>query len=87
MFFHPFPWLSINELGSKLLGREIKGRLFLSLLCPTTRKKIWNITTKTINDIILILNNVDLTNSIYKELELIEKDINPFYLINKILLT
>lgn len=76
----------INYLGSKLLGREIKGRLFVSLLCPTTNKKFWNINKQTINNILKILDNKEKCEMIYKELEMTDKDINPFYLLTNTLL-
>ena len=75
-----------NDLGTKLLGKEIKGRIFIALLCPRTNKKFWNINIKIINNILLILNNKEMTNSIDKEFNLTDKDINPFYLIKKIMI-
>jgi len=75
-----------NEFGSKLLEKEIKGRVFISVLCPTTNKKFWNINIKTISNIMTILNNENLSKQINRELDLTDKDINPFYLVNKILM-
>lgn len=74
---------TINHKATKILGREIKGRVFISLLCPTTNKKFWNIDIKTIDNIIKILDDSNLFNKIEKELEDYNKDINPFYLIKK----
>lgn len=76
----------INNIGSLLLGREIKGRVFISLLCPTTRKKYWNIDVITIKNIINILRNKNLTDLILQSIEISEKDINPFYFIKKTML-
>ena len=74
----------VNVIGSQLLGREIKGRLFISLLCSTTQKKFWDINIKTISNIITILSDKDLYALINKELELNKTEINPFYLVNKV---
>jgi hypothetical protein len=76
----------LNEIGTKLLGREIHGRLFISLLCPTTNKKFWNITTTTVNNLLKILNNEEIINEIYKNIEPDDKYINPFYLLKKYLI-
>jgi len=75
----------VNNLASKLLGIEIKGRVFISLLCPTTNKKFWNINISTINNIIKILENKNLNELINKEINITDKDINPFFLIKKII--
>lgn len=76
-----------NELGSKILGREIKGRIFISLLCPTSNKKIWNIDIETIKNIIVILENIKFHEKIQNYLDEhdSDKDINPFYFLKKTL--
>ncbi len=87
--FNVIPWIEStndhNDNGSKLLGKNVNGRLFLSLLCPTTNKKFWNINVETIKNILTILNNEQLFKLVDKELELTDKDINPFFVISKIL--
>jgi hypothetical protein len=87
--FNMIPWIEktneYNELGSKLLGKDINGRLFLSLLCPTTNKKFWDINIETIKNILTILDDENLFKLTDKELELTDKDINPFFVLNKIL--
>ena len=74
-----------NDTASKILGQEIKGRMFISLLCPTTTKKFWNIDIKTVENIIKILTNKNLYKEVEKDLEQTDKDINPFYIIKKTL--
>ena len=90
MGFNMIPYIEtngekkLNEFGSKILGKEVYGRIFITILCPTTNKKYWNISSKTILDMLKILDNSQLFDLINKELELTDKDINPFYLIKKI---
>jgi hypothetical protein len=72
-----------NPIASTILGREVKGRMFIGLLCPTTNKKFWNIDIKTIENILKILSNVKLYEQIEKDLEQTDKDINPFYILKK----
>lgn len=77
-----------NLQASKLFGREIKGRVFVTLLCPQTQKKYWNITMCTIKDIVKILSNNELATRINKLLESdenISKSQNPFYYVKKVL--
>ena len=75
----------LNHKASIILGREMKGRVFLSLLCPTTNKKFWNINIKTIENIIKIVSNKNLFEIAEKDLEQTDKDINPFYILKKTL--
>jgi hypothetical protein len=75
----------INKKASIILNKEIKGRMFLSLLCPSTQKKLWDIDTKTIENIITVLSNKELNIKIEKELEVENVNINPFYLLTKTL--
>lgn len=77
----------LNTVGSTILGREVKGRMFISLLCPTSNKKIWDIDIKTVNDIINIIENENLykKNQNYIDNHDTDKDINPFYFLKKTL--
>lgn len=77
----------LNTVGSTILGREVKGRMFISLLCPTSNKKIWDIDIKTVNDIINIIENENLykKNQNYIDNHDTDKDINPFYFLRKTL--
>jgi hypothetical protein len=87
--FSLIPWIEStneqNDKASKIFGREIKGRMFISLLCPTTNKKFWNIDIKTIENIIKVLSNKKLYEEAEKDLEQTDKDINPFYILKKTL--
>lgn len=77
----------LNMTASKILGREVKGRMFISLLCPTTNKKIWNMDIKTINDITNIIESENLYKKIqnYIDEHNDDKDLNPFYFLKKTL--
>ena len=72
----------INNLASSIVGKKLYGRIFLTLLCPLTNKKYWNLTTNTINNILEVLNDQELVKKISKET--CEKNSNPFLLIKKI---
>lgn len=75
-----------NKKASEILGRDIKGRLFLSLLCPSTNKKFWNIDIKTINNILRVISDEELFNIAQKNSDNLDKvDINPFYILDKTL--
>jgi hypothetical protein len=76
----------VNEIGSKLLDMPINGRLFLSLICPNSNKKFWDITINTIKNILLIMDNKDIQDKIHTEIEMGERNINPFYLLKKYLI-
>lgn len=77
----------INVKASEIFGIEMKGRVFISLLCPTSNKKFWNINIKTIENILKIIENNVLFSKIQNEVDNhdSDKDINPFYLLNKTL--
>ena len=72
-----------NTLATFFLGREIKGRVFISLLCPISNKKIWSIYKTTIKNIIQILNNKELVDKIYEETDNNYINSNPFYILSK----
>ena len=77
----------LNIIATKILGREVKGRMFIYLLCTTSNKKIWDIDIKTVNDIINIVENDNLYKKIqdYIDQHDSDKDINPFYFLKKTL--
>jgi len=90
--FNLVPWIEktniedksqYNEIGSKILGFEIYGIVFLAIVCPNTNKKFWNITKNTIKNILSIIDNDEIRNKIQKEIEQSEININPFYFIKK----
>lgn len=70
-----------NEKASCLFGKEIYGRTFVTLLCPTTNRKFWNIKTTTINNLLKVLENSDITNN--KELLPDDMYTNPFITLRK----
>lgn len=67
----------INIKATKLFGREIKGRVFIALLCPSTHKKIWNIDMETLEK---ILNLLEDQNNIAKyESDSHDMNFNPYF--------
>lgn len=77
-----------NNVVKNLCGNDVNGRVYITLLCPSTQKKIWNITSKTLKDILKILASDELTNkfeTLMNTGDNIGKDINSFYLVNKTL--
>jgi hypothetical protein len=87
--FNLIPWIEksttsqLNTNASKIMGKEIYSRVFFSIVCPNTNKKFWDITPTTINNILQIIDNKEIQDKIYKEIEQAEININPFYFIKK----
>jgi hypothetical protein len=71
----------INIKASKLLGKEIKGRVFIALLCPSTYKKIWNIDIETLEKILNLLE--DENNKAKYESESHDMNFNPYFNLKK----
>ena len=90
--FDIIPWIEkssgtkkINKLASKLLNIEVEGRLFVTLVCPTTNKKFWNITKTTITNILKILNDDKLFNELRNKNISDKMLVNPYYQLKKYL--
>lgn len=90
--FDIVPWIEnssgtkkLNKLATKLLNKEVYGRLFITLVCPTTNKKFWNITKTTIINILKILNDDKLFNELHNKNMSDKMLVNPFYQLNKYL--
>ena len=88
--FNLIPWVEktnsetqLNEKASKIMGSEIYSRVFVSIVCPNTNKKFWDITPTTINNILKIIDNKEIQSKIQQEIERAEININPFYFIKK----
>jgi hypothetical protein len=83
------PWVEksekVNLLASKILGIEIKGRVFLMTFSPITNKRHWNLSKEVIENIIKILDDKDKKVKIYDVIDKENKQSNPFYLIKKVL--
>ncbi len=73
----------INNIVSKLIGEEIKGRVFITLLCPISNDRIWNIKKSSIENILKILNDEKRYNTISTEIDKDERIKNPFFFIKK----
>ena len=71
----------VNQLASKLLNKEIKGRLFLTLVCPNSYKKLWNIDKETIEKILILLE--DKSNISKYEQEEGDINFNPYFNLKK----
>ena len=74
-----------NELETKLLGRDVYGRLFVTLLCPTTNKKFWNISKTTILNIIKVIDNTEIFQELSKGLMPDDMYTNPYLQLKKFL--
>jgi len=72
-----------NIIINKIIGENIKGRVFIMLLCPGSKNRIWNITKITIENILKILDDEFKYKNIQDELEKDDKIINPFFFIKK----
>lgn len=79
----------VNTLASKLFGKEIRGRLYLTTLCPITNKRFWSLSIKMLNNLYKLL---DYSVGSEEEKKIIEKFNdelsedklkNPFFLIKK----
>lgn len=71
-----------NIIVSEFLNKPVKGRAFITVLCPITNKKFINITLNEFKDILELLKDktkIDNINKDYTE----NININPFFLINK----
>lgn len=73
-----------NKVASKILQMSVKGRIFIMTFCPISNKKLWNMTQKVAEDIIKALDNEEKKKQIYEEIDKQNKNVNPFYLIRKI---
>ncbi|AYV80147.1 MAG: hypothetical protein Gaeavirus12_5 [Gaeavirus sp.] len=81
---------SPNNTASLISNSEIKGRVFITTLCPITSKRFWSLTTSTIKNITKLLsyqtsNNPELTAKFNKLTNEISDDKrgNSFYFIKK----
>jgi hypothetical protein len=73
----------INITANKIFGEEIKGRVFITLLCPISNTRIWNIKKITIENILKIINDNKKYDDTINEMEKDEKIKNPFFFIKK----
>ena len=71
-----------NTTVSKLLDIDISGRIYLTILCPISNKKFWDLSEKTIFNILHIKENKESFQKINSEI-MDDKLINPFLLIKK----
>ena len=73
----------INNIVSKLVNEEIKGRVFITLLSLVSGNRIWNIKKTTIENTLKIIDDSIRYNNIINELGKDEKIKNPFFFIKK----
>ncbi len=79
-----------NEIASIFYDKEIKGRLYLTVMCPLTKKRFWNVDEELIK---CILKLIEYSKSSIEEeknkIKLLQTELNneklsnPFYLIKK----
>lgn len=89
--FNLIPWIEktsqtttqLNEKASKIMGSEIYSRVFLTIVCPNTNKKFWDISSTTIDSILKIIDNKEIQDKMHQEIEQAEININPFYFVKK----
>lgn len=71
-----------NTIVSEFMNKPIKGRAFITVLCPITNKKFINITQNEFKEILDLLKDTNKVDSINKDY--VENiNVNPFFLINK----
>lgn len=74
---------NINKVFSNILGQEITGRIFMTILCPISHQKFWSLSKETINNIIEVLKDNKIVEKINYEGEQNNKMLNPFYVLKK----
>lgn len=80
---------TVNELASKVYGKELKGRLFVAILCPITNKRFWSISIDFMDSLIKLLDYTTGTAEQKKKIEELENELNddklrnPFFLVKK----
>lgn len=78
-----------NVSASKIYGKELKGRLYITTLCPITNKRFWSITSDFLNDLMKLLDYTTGTPEHKKKIDELEDELNddklknPFFLIKK----
>jgi hypothetical protein len=79
----------INHIASKLYGSEIKGRFYVSTLCPITNKRFWGINSEMLKGLIKLLEYSEGTIEERAIIEKLNNELsddklkNPFFLIKK----
>ena len=81
--------MEINNLASKLYGSEIKGRFYVTSLCPITNNRFWGINLDIIQNLIKLINFSEGTVEEKLVIDKINNELsddklkNPFFLIKK----
>jgi len=73
----------INKYVSKILNKETKGRIFIGLLCPISKKKYMHMTSSLINKIYNIMIDEEKSKKLRYELHSSDKLMNPLIFIEK----
>lgn len=73
----------LNEIASKLMGQQIYSRVCFVLLCPTTNKRYFNLTSNTIKNILSVIDDKTIVKNI--ESDSLNKEFakNPFIVLKK----
>ena len=78
-----------NELASKLYGTNIKGRLYVGILCPITNKRFWSLSIDLLNNLIKLIDFSTGTPEQKNKINELENELNddklknPFFLVKK----
>lgn len=73
----------INKMMSKILGREYRGRVFVGLLCPISKKKFMHMTKNIIRNIYEISKDEEKSRKLNYELHQTDKLMNPLLIMDK----
>jgi len=79
----------INHMASKLHGSEIKGRFYVSTLCPISNKRFWGINLDILKGLIKLIDYSEGTLEQRAIIEKLNNELsddklkNPFFLIKK----
>lgn len=81
--------VEINNLASKLCGKEIKGRFYVTSLCPITNNRFWGLNYNIVENLLKLINLSEGTPEEKKVIEKLNNELsddklkNPFFLIKK----
>jgi hypothetical protein len=79
----------INNMASELYGKEIKGRFYVTSLCPITNNRFWGITLDIVQNLIKLIKFSEGTAEEKKIIENLNSELaddklkNPFFLLKK----
>lgn len=78
-----------NDVASKIYGNEVKGRLFVGILCPITNKRFWSLDIDFLKNLIKLIDYSTGTPEQKNKINELENELNddklknPFFLVKK----